>query len=67
MRNLPHDLTEREAELLDLSLEIVGEGYATRDAAYFALAADPAPDPDFAHWLQAGTPPSDPRQRRVAH
>jgi len=52
MRTFPADLTEREAELLDLSIDIVGEGYTTADAAYFALAADPAPDPEFASWLR---------------
>jgi len=51
MRTFPRDLTEREAELLDLSLEITGEGYTTKDAAHFALSADPSPDPEFASWL----------------
>lgn len=45
--------TEREAELLSLRNQIVAEGYTVRDAAHFALSADPHPAPDFATWLRA--------------
>jgi len=44
-------LTNREAELLDLTRDIVHEGFSQPDAARFALSADPAPDPEFASWL----------------
>lgn len=45
-------LTEPEIEIVDLALEIVGEGYTTHDAATFALAALPDPDPEFVSFLK---------------
>ena len=45
-------LTDHEAEIVDLALDIVGEGYSTHDAATFALAALPSPDPEFVTFLK---------------
>jgi hypothetical protein len=45
-------LTDHETEIVDLALEIVGEGYTTHDAATFALSALPDPDPSFVTFLQ---------------
>jgi hypothetical protein len=47
------ELNPKEAEILDLSLEIIAEGHSGADATRWALAALPNPDPEFVTWLAA--------------
>lgn len=52
-------LSTKEAEIHEVFLLMLGEGYGIAEAAPMALRAHPSPDPEFVSWLNRQGAPAN--------